>query len=99
MKLIPKKINLISAAVIGINVVFLLIIAYEGYFVFNLYNALNQDAQQDFTKHVVRVDFKMMDDAVKRYQASSSYSVPVTADGKPSFNDPFSNPVTIPAAH
>jgi hypothetical protein len=101
MKRPSIKLNRSKIAKILLNIGFVALIAYEGFFIHGLYKTLHSDPAFEVVKRVVRVDFKLMDQAVARYKAAREFNIPavVGSDGKPltSMPDPFANNVPIPA--
>ena len=98
MNILPKKINTFGVIGFLLNVVFGLLIIYEVFFLIQLYRNLNTDKTSSSNRHTVRVDFKLMDQAISRYTQTEVYQIPPRLDAKNAFTDPFSNPVPIPSA-
>jgi uncharacterized protein YpmB len=99
MNILPKKINIGGVIALLLNIVFVILIVSEIFFMFQLYQNLNSDKLQNQTKHTVRIDFKLMNQAVDRYVKTEVYQIPVGSEAKATGGDPFSNPVPIPSSH
>jgi hypothetical protein len=99
MELSIKKLNYYKLLRLFLNVGFLVLLAYECLFVYRLYKVLNNPLPQPDIKHLIRLDFKSLNQAAIRYQAGQNYDVPAVGPGNPVISDPFANNVPIPATH
>ncbi|MDB4939604.1 MAG: hypothetical protein JWO40_29 [Candidatus Doudnabacteria bacterium] len=99
MKILPPKTNWRTVLSLVLNLAFFVLIVAEVFLMYQLYlNLNNKNVSQSIKKHIVRVDFKLMDQAIQRYTKAQTYD-PGTSPDSIGAADPFSNPVPIPVAH
>ena len=99
MRILPAKTSWMTVLSMLLSLALLVLIIAEIFLMYHLYVNLNNKSDgQAIKKHIVRVDFKLMDQAVARYKAAQTYDLG-NDPGSIGAADPFSNPVPIPVAH